>query len=75
MTYLDDYMFVTPSFGRGVARVVDLTGSLAQDSYALSDSPEAADAHALASDWRSVGRDLASAIRKFGDKDADAPAR
>lgn len=58
----DDYIFVTPSFFRGAARVADLAGVLGGESFLVSQTPAEADARALASDWRVMGRDLHLAL-------------
>lgn len=59
-----DFLFVRPSFTRGLARAFDLFGSL--DCYNWSRSGEEADGRAMASDWSAVGSDLASAMAVFG---------
>ncbi len=59
----DDYtnlLYARPTFLSGVARVLDLGGTL--NSYNRSVSPEVADRLALASDWFAVGQDLRRAI-------------
>lgn len=58
----DDYIFVKPSFLRGVARAVDIGGSLSKDAFVLSASPVEADRRAIASDWRAVNRDVNEAM-------------
>lgn len=63
----EDYIFVRQSFVRGVARAVDIGGVLSRSAYALSDTPEEADARALESDWERVGKDLGDALRRLGD--------
>lgn len=55
-----DYLFATPSFLSGVARLLDLSGRF--DVYNDSDDAALADARAIYSDWRMVGRDLAGAM-------------
>ncbi|MGL4608379.1 MAG: hypothetical protein ACRCYY_01660, partial [Trueperaceae bacterium] len=51
-----DLLYATPSFWSGAARVLDLFGVF--DRYNQSQSPEEADAKAIASDWIMVGQDL-----------------
>ena len=53
-----------PSFTRGLARTLDLLGSL--DSYNWSSTPEEADATAMFVDWSLVGVDLSKAMAQFG---------
>ena len=55
-----DYLFATPSFLSGVARLLDLSGRF--DAYNDSDDAALADARAIYSDWRMVGQDLAGAM-------------
>jgi len=54
-----DYLFATPTFLSGVARVFDLGCQF--DSYNVSPDPEEADARAIFSDWLAVGMDIARA--------------
>lgn len=63
---MNDYsnlLFARPSFVEGMARVLDLAGTL--NEYNSSVTPEEADRVALAADWRAVGDDLRNAIRAF----------
>jgi hypothetical protein len=55
-----DFLFVRPSFGSGVARVLDLFGQF--DAYNTSASEEEADERAIANDWLAVGKDLGQAM-------------
>lgn len=64
----DDYMFAKPSFLNGVARILDIGGTFDDSSYWISNSPEEADARALARDWAAVGCDLAEAMEWHGEK-------
>jgi hypothetical protein len=57
-------LFRPPSFMKGMARIVDLRGTLNEYSYYESES--AADVVALKKDWRIVGNDLWVAIDKYG---------
>ncbi len=50
-----------PSFGEGMARVLDLNGSLTDHGYILSETPREADARALASDWSATMNDINAA--------------
>lgn len=55
-----DLLYAQPSFLEGMARVTDLGGTL--EEYNTSPSGELADMHAIRSDWRQVGEDLAEAF-------------
>ena len=66
-----DYLFATPSFLTGVARLLDLSGRF--DVYNDSDDEALADARAIYSDWRMVGQDLAGAMMVV-DREQDATA-
>lgn len=57
-----DFLFAQPSFASGAARVFDLFGQF--DEYNRSETPEEADAKAIASDWMVIGQDLANAIEQ-----------
>ena len=50
------YLFATPSFFSGVARLVDLGGIF--DDYNLHRTPSEADAAGLRADWAGVATDL-----------------
>lgn len=67
----DDYFFVQPSFLRGVARAVDIGGTLSREAVVLSRTPAEADKRALASDWRLSNRDLNQA---FADLESEVDA-
>ncbi len=47
------YLFARPSFLTGIARLLDLGGTLAEYNRAIS--PEQADALAIRADWQPVG--------------------
>ena len=66
-----DYLFATPSFLTGVARLLDLSGRF--DVYNDSDDEALADARAIYSDWRMVGQDLAGAMMVV-DREQDTTA-
>jgi hypothetical protein len=67
MHRLTTYLYATPSFLEGVARLFDFTGSL--NVYQCSDSPEQADFKAISSDWIVVGDDFRKAIKDFQGKE------
>lgn len=54
------FLFATPSFFSGMARVFDLFGQF--DAYNTSKTPELADSKALYCDFRVVGQDLRHAM-------------
>lgn len=61
---MDDYsdiLFARPSFIEGVARSVDLGGTLQEYNY--SRNGEAADRRALSTDFRAIGRDIRQAFQ------------
>lgn len=57
-----DFLFAQPSFLIGLARSVDIGGTLSAHSYSESLSPTEADARALESDWAVVGQDMREGI-------------
>ena len=66
-----DFLFAQPSFASGVARLLDLMGQF--DDYNSSETPEDADAAAIAVDWRIVGQHITDALHQQQDsKDAAA---
>lgn len=70
----DDYIFVRPSFLRGAARAIDIAGVLAKDSVIISATPAEADARAIASDWRVVGRDLNESLSVVAESAEESAA-
>jgi hypothetical protein len=58
-----DFLFASPSFLEGVARILDLGATLNEYNYSQSD--EKADEIALRMDWAMVGSDLHHAIDIF----------
>ncbi len=58
-----DFLFATPSFVSGAARLLDLYCLF--DSYNSSSTEREADYRAILSDWRVVGQDILSAMREF----------
>lgn len=61
-------LFLFGSFGflEGVARVVDIGGTMVV--YNESPTTEEADRHALSSDWQTVGDDLRTAMNLYDQK-------
>lgn len=60
------YSFTKPSFIEGVARVLDLGGTL-QAKISIS-SPMQADIEAVSHDWRMVGKDIENSINIYERK-------
>ena len=60
---MSNYLFATPSFLTGAARVLDMSGSF--DYYNLSPTGEIANARGLLTDWNAVGRYLRESIESF----------
>ena len=60
MGNLSTFLFARPSFCEGVARAIDLGGTL--DEYNVSPSGEIADAIAFSADWRQVAEDMWAVI-------------
>ena len=56
-------MFANPSFLEGMARVLDLGGSLQE--YNRSETDAMADALAMQEDWRMTGKDIKAAIDTY----------
>ncbi len=55
-----DFLFVRPSFVKGMGRAIDVFGCL--DSYNISRTPEEADARAIYSDWVALSKDVGKAL-------------
>lgn len=64
------YAVRMPSFLQGAARVLDIGQTRALWDYCWVESPQEADARAIASDWLAVGDDLRLAIKTFESKEA-----
>ena len=73
--YVPNQLFARPSFTEGMARVLDLGGTLQE--YNVSDTGKEADIHALRNDWRAVGDDIKEAIKSYeqGDRTKFAVGR
>lgn len=69
---MSEYFFKMPGFVRGAARALDLAAGLQKGSYLISDSPDEADARALASDWAAVDNDFAVAASRLADESKKA---
>jgi hypothetical protein len=57
MNALSGFLYAEPSTAEGVARVLDLGGTLTEFNASLSEGD--ADRYAIRADWRAVGCDLA----------------
>lgn len=60
------FLFASPSFIEGMARLLDLGGTL--EVYNDSETTVAADARALEADWRAIGEDLKRAVRMYAEE-------
>lgn len=58
-----DFLFASPSFFEGIARILDFGATL--NGYNYSQSDEEADEIALRMDWEMVGADLRNAMVMF----------
>lgn len=67
-----DFLFVRPSFVRGVARLMDIGGTLDRTAYNFSESPAEADTMALLSDWQVLADDVARAFHDTSKRVAEA---
>jgi hypothetical protein len=67
------FLFARPSFIEGMARVVDIGGTL--NVYNTSTTPELADFFAMYADWLATGGDIVSAIAQFARQYPEAAAR
>lgn len=59
-------LFSMPSFMKGVARSIDLYGTI--DEYNIADDGRETDTKALKRDWEMIGKDLYAAIKIYGSK-------
>lgn len=60
------YLFARSSFSEGMARVLDIGGTM--QVYNESVSSNQADAEALGRDWKMVGEDIKDSIDLYGHK-------
>lgn len=68
--FVSSRLFARPSFSEGLSRVIDL-GSTLQD-YNTSNNENEADSEALLNDWRTVGKDIEIAAKRYEQKVASA---
>jgi len=59
-------LYARPSFWEGVARVMDIGGTL--NEYNYSNEPRQADSRAIQSDWEAVGIDLLTVLEQFEEE-------
>ena len=64
-----DFLYARPSFLEGVARLLDMGGTL--NEYNASRSGQEADDAALRSDWAAIGQDMRDAIGEL-EKEREA---
>ncbi len=60
------YSYAKPSFLGGLARILDLGGTL-RNTYSHSDDVYEMDIMAMRSDWIAIGQDLGNAIGSYKD--------
>lgn len=64
MTYPEVFgLYAKPSFIEGIARLVDIGGTL--NEYNCSCNEQEADYFAILSDWEAVGQDIIYAMKQF----------
>ena len=64
----DNYIFISPSYLSGAARLLDLGATYDSGSYWVSATPAEADARAVAGDWEAVHTDLVAAADTIEQK-------
>ena len=63
MSQYTSFLFARPSFTEGLARVLDVGGTL--NVYNVSPTPDSADYRAIKADWLATGSDIWDAVHKF----------
>jgi hypothetical protein len=63
MSQYTTFLFARPSFTEGLARVLDVGGTL--NVYNTSPTPERADYRAIKADWLATGNDIWNAFNDF----------
>ena len=61
-----DFLFSSPSFLNGIARTIDIFGSLTE--YNISETPDEADTQAIMNDGRAIQKDLSQAFQIFEEE-------
>jgi hypothetical protein len=60
---MTDFLFARPSFLEGLARILDIGGTM--QKYNESQTPEEADAKAMYNDFKTVGDDISFAFDQY----------
>jgi len=63
------FLFLRPTFLSGMARILDLGGTL--NEYNYSSNPNKADFYAIHSDWKVVGSEILKAMAIYEDQITD----
>ncbi len=63
MNFNGTILFARPSFAEGLARIVDMGGTL--NEYNSASSNEEADYNALLADWQAVGDAIRQAAKQY----------
>lgn len=63
------FLFLGPNFLTGMARVLDLAGTL--NEYNCASIPDKADFYAIHSDWKVVGSEILKAMAIYEDQIID----
>lgn len=63
MSYNSTFLFARPSFLEGMARVIDLGGTM--QVYNDSQTEREADLRAIKKDWQAVGEDILNAVKSY----------
>ena len=69
--YVSNRLFAEPSFVEGMARVLDIGGTLQE--YNTSPTEREADIESLRNDWRAVGADLRGAFKNYEQEVQKSP--
>ena len=66
MEFYSSFLFARPSLIEGIARIMDMRGTL--NEYNASDTGAVADAIAIWMDWRMIGQDIHGAMGAFSEE-------
>jgi hypothetical protein len=69
MSQYTTFLFARPTFTEGLARVLDVGGTL--NVYNVSPTPECADFRAIKADWLATGDDIWNAFNDFFRKNQE----
>ncbi|MBF0456850.1 MAG: hypothetical protein HQK99_03035 [Nitrospirae bacterium] len=67
------YLFAVPSFMEGVARIIDIGGTMV--NFNFSPTAEIADSMALKSDFQAVGDDIRHAMKGFSQENIEKASK